>query len=405
MLHQLWRKWTPRSRRPRSSQKTAGQWNLVRLEDRTVPATIGFAVGSGPNGNVNQVKVFDTSGNEIAAFSPFANFNGGANVALGDLTGDGIPDLVVGAGQGGGPHVVVIDGAAIEAGGSALANAVAHPLKSFYAYDVIFRGGVNVAVGDVDGQADPLDPTKKRMDIVTGAGAGGGPHVKAFVFSDLSVITSFYAYDKNFGGGVSVACGNVGGDTGFPSQPFSSDEIVTGAGPGGGPHVKVFSPKLNAAQTDVLTPYQPDQIGQFYAFAANNGGGVNVGCGLITNNMDAQGHTYADIITSNRQGGGNVIDWRLDNGQNTGTDSLFSFVQAANFFPFGTKFSQGVFVNATVFDFNSDGLPDIITGGGKGSTVSIFGSKSLTDLETYDPPLLLTKVTYPNNYNGGVVVA
>ena len=45
-------------------------------------------------------------------------------------------------------------------------------------------------------------------------------------------IESFFAYDPRFIGGVRVASGNVDGTPG--------DEIITGAGPGGGPHVKVF---------------------------------------------------------------------------------------------------------------------------------------------------------------------
>ena len=40
--------------------------------------------------------------------------------------------------------------------------------------------------------------------LVTGAGPGGGPHVKLFS-RDLSLLESFYAFDPSFTGGVFVA--------------------------------------------------------------------------------------------------------------------------------------------------------------------------------------------------------
>src|SRR4051794_7920963 len=45
-------------------------------------------------------------------------------------------------------------------------------------------------------------------DIVTGAGPTGGPHVKAFSGKDGSELFSFYAYDAGFTGGVNVAVGD-----------------------------------------------------------------------------------------------------------------------------------------------------------------------------------------------------
>jgi hypothetical protein len=51
-----------------------------------------------------------------------------------------------------------------------------------------------------------------RPEIVTGAGPGGGPHVRVFNLnaSDLSELAGFYAFDPSFSGGVfvgSLACG------------------------------------------------------------------------------------------------------------------------------------------------------------------------------------------------------
>src|SRR4029079_18682896 len=70
------------------------------------------------------------------------------------------------------------------------------------------------------------------QDIIAGAGIGGAPHVKVFSGRDLSVLSSFFAYDAGFRGGVRVASGDFNLD--------GTDEIVTVAGPGGGPHVRIF---------------------------------------------------------------------------------------------------------------------------------------------------------------------
>src|SRR5919202_1074403 len=127
-------------------------------------------------------------------------------------------DIITGAGAGGGPHVEQFDGKTLAL------------KQSFYAYDPAFGGGVRVAGGDVNGDGTP--------DIITGAGAGGGPHVEAFDGKSGVVIRSFYAYDPGFGGGVYVGAGDINGD--------GADDIITGAGAGGGPHVEVFDGRSGA---------------------------------------------------------------------------------------------------------------------------------------------------------------
>src|SRR4029079_11796360 len=51
--------------------------------------------------------------------------------------------------------------------------------------------------GDVNGDG--------RADLITGAGPGGGPHVRAFSGLDHSELASFFAYPASFAGGVFVA--------------------------------------------------------------------------------------------------------------------------------------------------------------------------------------------------------
>lgn len=209
------------------------------------------------------IRIFDAETDElIASFAPYPGFLGGISVALGDINGDSVDDIITGALAGGGPHVKVFDGRTLEP--------ITGPLGSFFAYDAAFTGGVWVAAGDVNDDG--------HVDIITGAGAGGGPHVKVFSGLDGSVLMSFFAYDAAFTGGVSVASGDVNNDL------FS--DIITGAGPGGGPHVKVFSGDTGST------------LMSFFAYDAGFTGGVNVAAG------DVDGDLHADIINGAGPGGG-----------------------------------------------------------------------------------------------------
>ena len=97
-------------------------------------------------------------------------------------------------------------------------------IKDFKPYDGKFKGELSMAVADLNG-----DGTK---EIITGAGAGGGPHVRIFNNQGKMLTGGFFAYDKNFRGGVKIAVMDLNGD--------GTKEIITGAGAGGGPHVRVF---------------------------------------------------------------------------------------------------------------------------------------------------------------------
>jgi hypothetical protein len=106
---------------------------------------------------------------------------------------------------------------------------------------------VFVAAGDVAGDA--------RAEIITGAGPGGGPHVRVFDQS-LGIVTEFFAYHPNFGGGVRVGVMDLTGD--------SHLELITATGIGGGPHVRV------------LTVPSLTQAASFFAFDPTFSGGVFV---------------------------------------------------------------------------------------------------------------------------------
>lgn len=221
---------------------------------------VAAGAGGGPHVKVYKKKVLMS---EFFAYDPA--FRGGVDVASGDVDGDGIDEIITAAGPGGGPHVRIL-----RLNGS--------EISSFYAYAPAFGGGVSVAAGDVDGDG--------KDEIITGPGAGGGPHMKVFKPNGLEV-TSFFAYDPAMRSGLDVASGDVYGD--------SKDEIITAAGPGGGPHVMVFD--INRVA-----------VGGFYAYDPKFTGGVRVSAANVVTNTSKDeivtvpagpGGSHARIVDKN----------------------------------------------------------------------------------------------------------
>jgi len=211
--------------------------------------------GGGPH-----IVVYDMTNSSVqrSFFAYSTEFRGGVFIAVGDLTGDGIDDLVTGPNKGGGPHVKVFDGRT---------NQV---IREFMAYDPSFRGGVSVSIADVNGD--------NRLDIITGSGSGGGPNIKVFDFNSGWEMLSFMAYSPNFTGGVFVAAADLDGD-GFT-------EMITGTMSNGGSHVKIFSMRNLGAPRE------------FFAYASGFNGGVRVGF------TDRNNDGILDIVTGSGPGGG-----------------------------------------------------------------------------------------------------
>jgi len=193
----------------------------VTLEQHRVSL---IATGAGPGGGPH-VKLFAIDPQTLAVeefmgFFPYSPaFGGGVRVAMADLDADGSDELITGAGPGGGPHVRAFD---ITDDGLA-------EIGNFNAYGATFPGGVFVA------------GASHAQQVVTGPGAGGGPDVRTFKPDGSNLLASFQAYASSFTGGVHVAAGDLNDD--------DIDEIVTGAGPGGGPHVRAFN--LSGSATPV----------------------------------------------------------------------------------------------------------------------------------------------------------
>ena len=180
-------------------------------------------------------------------------------------------------------------------------------------------------------------PRTRVPVIVTGAAAGGGPHVIVRRASDDTTIFSFYAYDEAFQGGVSVALGDVNADT--------FDDIITGAGPGGGSHVRVFSGQTGS-----------EIGGGFFAYPGFSGG-VRVAAA----NLDTD--AGAEIVTGAGPGGSPHV--RLV--ESTGAD--VSGTPTGGFFAYDQNFTGGVFVGGSV----GNATTRFVTGAGAGGGRHVRG--------------------------------
>ncbi len=284
--------------------------NCDALEARETPAAFPLPAGavaiSPDDGGIPKVKIVDSrTGDDLGEIQAYEDaFRGGVRVALGDVTGDGVRDVVIAPGAGGGPRIRIVDGQS------------GKTLNDFFVYEPGFTGGISVSLGDIDGDG--------RDDIVTGTGAGGGPRVRVLDGATLGneVLKDFFAYEDSFRGGVLVSTGDTNGD--------GRDDVITGTGVGGGPRVQVFS----GVDDRVLR--------NEFAYEDSFRGGVLVASG------DTNDDGRDDIICGTGPGGGPVV--RILSGADGRVLSAL--------FADDSSFRGGVRVDS--LDFDDDGDDDLV---------------------------------------------
>jgi len=299
------------------------------VNNRSATGTFfGAGPGAGP-ANPPRVRLFGTTTNNdlVNQWDAYGAGGYGVNVALGDLDGDGNPDVVTGPGPGTiyGPHV-----RGFRASGDPI------PGISYFAYGTL-KYGVNVALGDIDHDG--------HAEIITGAGPGAvfGPHVRGWNWDGAGVPQpipgiSYFAYGTPKWG-VNVSCGDIDGD-GF-------DEIVTGAGPGA-----VYGPHVRGWNSDGGPAAAIPQV-SFLAYGTNKYG-VNVTCG------DIDGDGIDEIVTGAGPGAvfyPHVRAWNWDGSGAVASISAVSFI-AYDLTQWGVNVGAG--------DLDDDGIDEIITGAGPG---------------------------------------
>jgi subtilisin-like proprotein convertase family protein len=178
------------------------------------------------------------------------NFRGGARATVGDLNGDGFGELIISAGFGGGPRIAGYDGQSLANGGK-----LVKVFNDFFAFEPTLRNGVFVAAGDLDGDG--------KAELIVGGGPGGGPRVAAFDGASLlnnqqTLVANFFGGDPNNRGGVRIAVKDLDGD--------NRADLITGAGTGAGSRVTAYFGK------NILGAAQPPVAFEFDAFAGFQGG-------------------------------------------------------------------------------------------------------------------------------------
>jgi hypothetical protein len=184
------------------------------------------------------------------------NMRGGVDVAVADVDGDTINDIIVSAGENSTPRVRVFD-------------KLGNMKLEFLAVEEWFRGGIRIAAADLDddGKAEILTAPAKDYAPWLKIYSGEGQHQSEFL-----------AYGIGFRGGFDVsAIGTI--DTTTPL-------IVVGAARGGGPHVRVFNP-------------DGTRESQFFAYGEGFRGGIHVDIADVYPDSDGP-----EIVTSPQTGGG-----------------------------------------------------------------------------------------------------
>lgn len=213
----------------------------------------GANVAVNPNGALLRV---------LAAFE--SSFKGGVFTSVGDLTGDGVPDIAISPDEGGGPRVRVYDGKSFE------------QLNDFFGIDdPNFRGGARTAIGDLNGDG--------FADLVVAAGFGGGPRIAGYDGKSVrpgqvptNLFGDFFIFEDTLRNGAYVAVGDLNAD--------GKADLIAGGGPSGGPRVFALS------GADLTNGNKQTQLANFFAGDENNRGGVRIGV------EDADRDGRADIL-------------------------------------------------------------------------------------------------------------
>lgn len=271
-----------------------------------------IVIGMDKSPNTPQfVRVIDEdSGAVLVQFAPYGStFQGGVRIATGDLTGDGFEEIVTAPGWS-----IVAEVRVYTLGGVLL--------TSFQPYGPAFNGGVQVAVADVDGDGlnDIITVPSygpSEVKVFRNVLVGGVP-----TFDGLNPYRDFLAFPASFIGGSVVAAADMGStpvpngpfNTALPD---GRAEIVVGSGPGMKTTVKVFDVAGLVIPTPGLVPASAGSFTPFSTGSITFQGGVALSLARVDADL-----TPDFIVGAGVNGRSTVDVWAWNNPPSTTISSL-----------------------------------------------------------------------------------
>ncbi len=223
----------------------------------------------------------------------------------------------------------------------------------FDLFEKDFAGGVSVCVGDIDG--------KGQKEIIVGSGPGRRSEILVYTHQGQKTKYIIYPFEKDFIGGVDVACGDLDAD--------GADEIIVAVASKEQAKIKVY----RADQGKTL-------LSEFVAEASEFKGGVHISAG------DIDGDGADEIAVSRGQGSRSRVHFFELNGE----------ALATMIYPFSKEYKNGADVELA--DVDGDGEDEII--------VSAFrNSKAYIKTYETDGTEKASFIAYNQGFKGGVNIA
>ncbi|MFA5107658.1 MAG: VCBS repeat-containing protein [Patescibacteria group bacterium] len=256
--------------------------------------------GAGP-----QIRIFNKAGQVEGQFWAYdSGLRMGVNLSVIDDDNDGVYDIVAAPMAGGGPQVKIF-------------NSRGEMKRQYFAYAETFRGGVELAVADVNGDG--------AQEVVVAPESAAGPQVRVLK-SDGTLLSQFFAYASNVRGGFNLTLGDVNSDGVY--------DIVVSPKAGLGPQVASFDGNGNL-------------LGRFFAYAETFRGGIYASGG----DVDGDGNLEI-VVTPESNAGPQVRVFEVDG---TVLSQFWAYASTL----------RGNFTSF-VADLNGDGTTEIVTAPGTG---------------------------------------